>query len=381
MDNDINYYERDEYYDDETRSATRIHDSNTINANTGKLTESEVVAFCNKLRISIKKMVGTDSQFVVNTITCMNKETGKRDPLGVSFIYWRESSVYHILLGNNPDGTSRIVTKPDPNWVPPKKEEEEVETGMSKSIDSWSDITTDPEHAWGEIVGSSIPLSWADMTESTPKYEAPTVIEHLPPLINDFTFKRKDGEVFDILMQPFFINIHEDVLPNCDTNKLFGFVPKNVTVQDIVNRFKIFSHSNGYPKVNMNPCRNATIDKNLVFITFASFMNDAKFAKEIMKYTKFGDTVVQFDFPLSQEKVSPRKSSGYRSKSNYEAPVRKHKDYDYRGGRGRWGGRVDGDKRVNWNTGGRKISESDTNSSRGDRLSRGSRLNDNKWKR
>lgn len=318
---------------DESRSATRFHDSNTINVTTGLMSEGDVQQFFNKLRVTIKKKTGIDTQFVVNTITYNDDTDGKRKPLGVSFIYCSSSEAYHVILGNNPDGTARVETKIDPTWKPKEPEETKEE---KKEILSWDDITGNPNSEWGSMVGN---VSWASMSEQE---NPPTIIEKLPPILDseDFIHVYSNGDKFEVTVQPYFITIYDDESQEIDTNKLFGFVPSNVTHDEIFRRFKIFSHRDGYPKIDIKMRRDS--DKNLVFITFNPGTHDARFAREVMKFSKFGPHIVKFEHPKSREPRETQRNTGYRSNSNYNSgsfkPNRRDPNYDEppsNGGRGR----------------------------------------------
>jgi hypothetical protein len=301
------------------RNATRIHDASTINANTGNMTKGEVVSFCNMIRTEIESKTGIDSRFVVNTITMLHE--GQRVLKGVSFIYWEKSEAYHAILGNNIDGTERYNYYQDPDWVAPEKCEENTD-----AFKSWDEIVGDPNAIWGNIMGNS-DKSWASQMEID--VEQPRMItEPLSPIIEDLTYTRSNGDKIDITVQPFFITIGDSEDSNIDTDKLFGFISRDVPLSEVKERFEMFSHRCNYPVIDIKPCKG---DKNLVFITFSQATYDARFAREIMMFTQFGKDTVKFDFPRSL----PSRDDGPR-RGNYSQ--RPRGDQGSTGGQHKWGG-------------------------------------------
>ena len=110
------------------------------------------------------KLKEVDRRFKVNYIT--NKEG---EPLGVAFAFLTDSTLYHMILGRNPDGTERYIEQDDPSWKPPSKDDLVNESG-------WS-MTSKYDKG----------MSWADVTEEDEKMErkfvCPKIRTLLPPLI------------------------------------------------------------------------------------------------------------------------------------------------------------------------------------------------------
>lgn len=303
------------------RAATLIYDCHTINASTGDMTEVEVKYFCGLVRKYIKDKFNIDSDYRVNTITYANKdEPGVRKLKGVSYIYWKEPGAYHLILGNRPDGTS--LTR----QVEVDCEENE---STEQTINSWDDITSKPASSWDDIMDDNTSgKSWADLCETPQKPKKIITIKE-EPLIPDFVYTRNNGTKINITMQAFFITSYDDEQSlNYDMYKLSGLVPKNVTVKQLHSLFDIFSNKEGYPQIEIkHSSKTDAYSKNIAFITFCPGTNDARFAKEIMLFTKLKidgkDIIIKFDHPLSHfddrnsNKKSDHKFNEKRSRGGY----------------------------------------------------------------
>ena len=70
-----------------------------------------------------------DCRFRVNRV-----ETG--DGMCIAYVFVTNSEVYHMLIGNNPDGSDRITYIDDPSWVPPGP-------GALANADGWTTCNFD----------------------------------------------------------------------------------------------------------------------------------------------------------------------------------------------------------------------------------------------
>lgn len=330
-------YSQNEYNE---REATLIYDCHTVNASTSDMTETEVKYFCGLVRKYIKDKFGIDSEYRVNTITYNDKENpGERKLRGVSYIYWKASEAYHIILGNRPDGTSltRQVEVNSDGEEMPKSE-----------ISSWDDITSKPASSWDDIMDDTPETkSWADMSEPV---EAPVKSKKIitikeDPLIPDFVYNRNNGTKINIAMQALFTTTSDEQAENYDMFKLSGLVPKETTVEKLHLMFDIFSNKSGYPQIEIKQTNQTdTYSKNIAFITFCPGTNDAKFAREIMLFTKLQDKgkeiITKFDHPLTQRGNEKRNSyknerNDYRSERNDYKSERSERSYGKSDSRGR----------------------------------------------
>jgi len=82
-------------------------------------------------------------------------ETREGVTFGIAFVFVTNPSVYHMLLGKNPDGSDRVEYRDDPSWTPPVKGEIVNDSG-------WSSISL-PVFTPG--------MSWADMDDLESEYE------------------------------------------------------------------------------------------------------------------------------------------------------------------------------------------------------------------
>ena len=110
------------------------------------------------------KITELDRRFRVNFIT--NKEG---EPLGLAFAFFMDPAIYHMVLGQNPDGSERYIEQDDPSWKPPSKDDLVNESGWSVSAKydkskSWADETEEAEQA-------------------ERKFTCPKIRTPLPPLI------------------------------------------------------------------------------------------------------------------------------------------------------------------------------------------------------
>lgn len=290
------------------RPATLIYDCHTINASTGDMTETEVKYFCNLVRKYIRDKFNIDSEYRVNTITYGDPENpGQRKLKGVSYIYWKAPEAYHIILGNRPDGTS--LTR--------QIEVDSDDEPSQREISSWDDITSKPASSWDDIMDHAnddgVSKSWADMSENTEKSKKIITVKD-EPLIPDFVYTRNNGTKISITMQALFIRSFEDDRSNnYDMYKLSGLVPKSMTVDQLLKMFEIFSNRPGYPKIEIK--QNSKIDtfsKNIAFVTFCPGTNDARFAREIMLFSKVKlgnkEEILKFDHPLTKNESADKKS-------------------------------------------------------------------------
>jgi hypothetical protein len=332
----------DENADDECQDA-RIFDTHTINAETGDMTETEVVHFCTLIRKTLADKFSISTRFKVNTITAYNKETKSRVAKGVSFIYWEKSEAYHILLGRNADGSDRVkivYVNSDGDEVDPEKYSINDITEITDSTSSDdSSLSKSNNDAWDEGV------SFLDTMDANgkkkraiqealaaglipPGYRAQkrNAAPLLPPFVYTRTNKTRavmnslDSSV-NIIMHPFFVNTGGDSKANLDFNKLSGEVPKGTTVSELHGLFDIFSSHPNYPmisikKVAVKPNGNITPSpetREIAFVVFHPRHTEARFARAFMLFTKFQigkeTTVKRFDHPWSRF----RRDSEYKS--------------------------------------------------------------------
>lgn len=325
--NELNESEvNDDVYDKESE---RIFDTHTINAETGDMTEKEVVHFCTLLRECIATKFSIKSKFKVNTITAYDKEAKKRVAKGVSFIYWEKSEVYHILLGRNPDGSERfklVYVDSDGDEIDPIKYKLK-ETMKSNSFDdrsSDSDGSLSKSDAWDEG------MSFADTMDASGKkkrsiqealnaglvppgyrVQKRNDIGLLPPFVYTRTNKAQamlnglDSSV-QITMNPFFITSNGSEPLNVDYNKLSSDVPKGTTVAELHALFDIFSSHPNYPNIIIKKAaaKNTNETRDIAFITFHPRYTEARFARALMLFTPFQvgkeSVTKRFDHPWSR---------------------------------------------------------------------------------
>lgn len=144
-----------------------LSDNHTLYVKCNYATERQIYDVLNAGLTKYQKdnqLENIDRRFRVNYIT--NKEG---EPLGLAFVFFIDPTLYHMILGRNPDGSARIIEQDDPSWKPPPKDEVANENGWSLPS------------KYNKI------LSWADETEAEEererKFTCPKIRIPLAPLI------------------------------------------------------------------------------------------------------------------------------------------------------------------------------------------------------
>ena len=101
----------------------------------------------------VPQRVSLDCKIKVNLIVNKNSEY-----YGFGYIHVSDPRVYWVLLGRNTDGSERIITYPDPNWVAPTL------------------ATKTPAE------GTGTGVNWYEMAEEADRYIQPMIEENLGPL-------------------------------------------------------------------------------------------------------------------------------------------------------------------------------------------------------
>ena len=182
---------------------------------------------------------------------------------GYGFLWVTNPQVYYMLIGKNPDGSSRLEYYDDPSWTP------------SISSDS---------------------KSWADISDNEP----PKLSRNLPPLMTlpPFTYSKSQKNILNtdksngfFQLSPAYVTdidpkfshyilccrgipnwINENDLKNC-------FIPyASDSTTKIPRKIKNKRFYDTYPFVSIN-------DKKIAFITFDSTTRDAQFCLLMMRKT------------------------------------------------------------------------------------------------
>lgn len=276
-------------YNSEGRDGVMYYDQHTINATTGNLSKEEVVKSFNDVLIEAKKRYGIVCNMKVNYVTFYNKETQKREPKGVCYIFFTNPQVYYMLLGRNRDGSERVRYVPDPTWVAPVKE-----SSKGKEEDDFFDK---PITSWDQF-GPTMPTVWADAVDDV-EPTAPMVRVQDPPLLSRVSFTNSQGELENIKYQASFVTYRTDYADTHDINKLSSYVPISVTEEELVKIFQPYSSTPKFPKVRLTQC---TKDgKRRVIITFDSKTRDALFARQVL----FSQTIKGVDCMFTTPETRP----------------------------------------------------------------------------
>lgn len=260
------------------REDTQYHDEHTLNASTGDLSKEEVVTAFNAAIFQIYKKHNINTNFLVNLVKRFDEKLGTHVPKGISYVFFTNPEVYHMLIGRNPDGSNRFKMIPDPNWIKP----------LPKAPKTAQSV--DPTEKWNII------SSWADECEEIEEPTAPLIRVEDEPLTQGVMATDKFGKKFDITYQPSFVTVSADMDVKYDIYKLSAFVPENVTEKMLKDLFTPFSSVANYPEIKVTKI--VSKGKRLVFIIFNHHTVDALFAKQLMfTYTFKGSVTVRFDTP------------------------------------------------------------------------------------
>jgi len=219
---------------------SELHKEKFLYMYTGELDADEISAFVRKgidrYLLSLKDEGKIRKyNFIVNVVE--DKDYKK---MKFSYAWISDSGLYHVLLGRNEDGTSRVEFIDDPDW-------EEPDTDTVLTLNSGLN--------WGETV-------WD---------ECPQIRKESPPLITIDTYYDEDKEEHTIDFFP-------AKLPqkSFSKNEIFSKdIPQGITSNFLLNYFKQFCNDNSehfikkkkehvtYPLVKFgtwNGKRNCTIE-------------------------------------------------------------------------------------------------------------------------
>ena len=230
-------------------------DTHTFFIKCGNFTDEEIKkTFENALDKTCKKLnQNIPCIFYVNIIK--NKEN---DSLGIGFVFISNSAVYHMLCGNNPDGTKRVEQIDDPNWAPKN-------LSFNRSFDKPFKLAD---------------ISWADEADEDEKLICPKIQVFLEPLmvlepINGVNLSIEPGILLDLDQK----SIH-NVL-KCKN------VPENVTPDQLKSHFQPFSNDKNFPIVTINEHR-------VGFIIFDYKTNEARFALNLTRKIVINNNTLVF---------------------------------------------------------------------------------------
>lgn len=227
-----------------------------------------------------------DKRFKCVFISSMVKTDGKRK--GRYYVWLSNTAVYNVLIGKNPDGTSRIKRYPDPNW---KKPEYKIDYTPGKS--------------------------WADLAEEEEAFEQPMIEEQLPPLVTfpdiplDLT-QQNDHETHATSVSvkceaalahnvrakgdlSYYTLKSSELLPFQTEKSIkadfqcFSSSKRKATVKDPNRRGKAQNVEVDYPVVTIveQDSRDRRKKIRVAFVTFDSMTNDASFAFFLMRQREY----------------------------------------------------------------------------------------------
>ena len=254
-------------YRENLREATQVYDNHTLNLQTPNLTRDQVIEALEKLLQNIKETHKIATPYHINYVYRFNRDNGALEHSGVCFVFVKDSRVYHMILGRNPDGTDRVETKPDPDWVPPTEKDIEVSFDFSSGM------------GWGDMM--------VELEQQTLEKTAPLIRIQLPSLVPTMVVQTQDGPV-EINAQASFEKISDELMDNFDLKTLYAVVDNNVKDAKLFPFLSGFSNSKGYPKFETRPINNT--NTRGIKVRFDPNSYDAMFCRQsIMIINLLGD--------------------------------------------------------------------------------------------
>lgn len=243
------------------------------------------------IRSTLNTLANQNKEYQCKYIMNMVKKRGVRT--GRGFIRFMNSKVYHMLLGRNPDGSSRTRQYEDPNWEPP---------------------VYNP-------FASTAGKSWADIMEEEDELKAPIIEETLPPLAQlpkiklseeqQIELEKHFDETLEAFEAPSEVEIYIEAALAHDmeqglshnvlrSSSLLPFMDEAF----IKNEFQCFSTSkrtvpvrvgNGkkdiiqetFPQVKIVTHKGPRGDERVAYVTFDSSTRDASFAFHMKRHCEF----------------------------------------------------------------------------------------------
>jgi hypothetical protein len=182
------------------------------------------------------------------------------------YIFVESEKAYNVLLNRNPDGSERVYTIEDPNFVP------------TNTI-NWDEEKERLNKIWGKNfdkeVPSSSPIIDLDWEKEAISSIPPVLYIHLPPLITIPVVKTENGDELRIRLEPAYV-MEKYVVHTLKAMK----VPKEVTKELIQRHLSFFSSDPKWPKVNINSDGNAVVH-------FKESTPDASFAALMLYNYRF----------------------------------------------------------------------------------------------
>ena len=193
-----------------------------------------------------------DRTYILNYVITSNYKSGdvnkfgKAGKVGYAYMWVKDPRAFNAFTGSNFDGTDRVITERDEDWVPPS---EDFNSAIEKALKSVDD--------WGEQI------EIAD--EIQKRYEAKVKVKQLPPLVTPKMYKYTDEQMDFLHLQavrnkepPETVPLYGSIILakawSYDNGKytLFsGLVPLWVTEQDLYEHFSNYSTIPGYPKIEL----------------------------------------------------------------------------------------------------------------------------------
>ena len=301
---------------------TKYYDTHTLFIKCGQASIDQIYLVFNLALNTYKNNVDSriECNFYVNLV-----ETRENRSFGIAFVFVTNSTIYHMLIGKNPDGTERVEYHDDPKWIIPAEENITIDTKLcGNNINQKLFMEMD----WSVLMKMDEEYE-QQLMEIKNRYVCPKIAVALPPLMTLPPYAENEYLNVD---RAIALSLDAKFMPNILKCKQ---LPVWITKNDIKQRFILYasdsqtlharpikgrSYQDSYPFININENRTC-------FVIFDPATHDARFALHMMKKTIISNesqSVTLFfrhsyrgdcDM-LGDQKSRPYQRNSYSQKSN-----------------------------------------------------------------
>jgi hypothetical protein len=156
-------------------STVKYYDSHTLKIDCGAISKKNLERILGDAILPLKNQL-SNLGITLDTFHELKLVVNKEGmSLGKAFLWVRDPQLYNILIGLNADGTERVKTYPDPDWVEP------ASPIGSNIIDFSAPVV--PSH-----------ISWSDLVDEEEENTRPMITAKLPPLLqfNEYMYSEDE---------------------------------------------------------------------------------------------------------------------------------------------------------------------------------------------
>lgn len=247
------------------------YDNRTLYIFTNGLEEKEIVNSIAKAIQYYEKETGDEIHtfFRVNMVKNLNRE-----PLGYAWLYVTNPKLYHLLSGNNPDGTERIEIINQENFIPPSLPFEEL----------WKEQYEKEKKRYDPNDWALFSLEDEVKSRVSKMYQCPKVEVKLPPLIKIPSVLKEGKEITINISRGKLCYPDSFYFTNQLKNSSYSKIPSWLDRSTLYDIFRPYVTDDNfiYPKIRVLTDKNG--EKNTtVFIEYNPNSTDALSAINMLK--------------------------------------------------------------------------------------------------